>query len=253
VSQLLSFGRSLNESTSAPTVATYEPLLVLSGRLIWLWSLMNHVKHMLSDQRITHTKEQRTAILSISLDLHPEFITLAVTVWKNLTLQILNEQALSDTSSVSVQDKDDLSRPLSIEENAAHVKTVALHVRLGDLREVTGNLTERMSAATAWLRVRNVSVMSAPTFIATDSDRETERAVMLQAFPLAQMGADAFLASCPLMMQIRAAVLALLMDKAMCVQADYFVGSRHSSYTNAIKELRAIHGHSATSSIIVPG
>jgi len=126
---------------------------------------------------------------------------------------------------------------------SASAPSLALHIRTGDLREQVLSVSARMELALKIAREQwGLDLASTRIYIATDSDRPEEIEQMRAAFgAAAQIGgaqqleaAAAGLSSPP----VEPAVVAVLMDKALCVQADYFIGSEHSSYTMVIQMLR---------------
>jgi len=118
---------------------------------------------------------------------------------------------------------------------------VSLHVRTGDLSSRLDPLSSRLESAARQLSSWGLSNGSAVIFIATDSRSASDRALMLLHFPTAQIGVPeslqaAFRAEEPGGL---APVFTVLLDKAVCIQADRFIGTTLSTYTLAIQQHRA--------------
>jgi hypothetical protein len=179
---------------------TNEKLLVLSGALLW------NMPFPFRDTNLFPNEDTRRRLDQLFPNLHPQLIERA-----SRALQSLTPASASAASSSP---------------------SLALHIRTGDLRDAMRSVGERMKLALELVQERwQLDPTSTRVYIATDSDRAEELDEMRRAFPGAQIGlagtAHAALPREP-------AVFTVLLDKAVCVQADYFIGSMGSSYSMVI-------------------
>ena len=219
-----------------------DPLLVVAGQAVWysnLWGFLNA-----SDPGQRTNPEQRSAVEAVLRpSLHPIIMQRAAVILEGIRA---NCNRTGDSSPTPV---------------------LLIHLRLGDI--VTDHRASelpvrlpRMAAAAASIGLTDLHLTSTRTciVIATDSTVEAEKAMMRQAFPTAMIGlpdgqheadrvAKEFAASGPLspydsrvLFPITPPVFNVLLDKAVCILADYFIGTDPSTFTLAIENLRGVIG-----------
>lgn len=189
-----------------------DGLLSLSGEAIWTNELLTMMNRSSSPEQAQPSFDQTTLLKSLYPDLHPTLMHRAGEVIQSLR----HRAAGNDSAAVS-------STPV-----------LALHIRLGDMRgrllDVETRVRMMLQQSMAW----GLNPLSPAIFIATDSRDQSDHNFMLRSFPSAQIGFPAASA-----LDSDPPVFAVLLDKAACIRADYFVGSVGSTYTIAINMLRS--------------
>ena len=239
-----------------------DPLLVMTGHAVWytpLWSMLNASE---AGQRVS--TQQRAAMEALGPSLHPIIMQRAQLILEAIRANC-NRTAYSNHSGQATGSPD---------PSSSSVPVLLLHLRLGDFGHRASDLPVRlanMAAAAASLGLTNLNLTSTRTciVIATDSTVEAEKALMRRAFPTALIGlpdsqresdrvALEFASRRRLspyesrvLFPITPPVFNVLLDKAVCILADYFIGTTGSTFSAVIQSLRTSSGRKRTTQATV--
>lgn len=250
-----------------------DPLLVITGDTVWytpIWKLLNTSE---PDQRVS--VQHKDAIEGMGPSLHPLIMQRAHAILEdiraNQTAHYNRSVHATETTRVPS------SSPAVAVAVAVPVPVLVLHIRLGDFvseHHRASPLATRLSgmlaaASSMGLTDLNRTTTSTCVVIVTDSTSEEEKAIMRRTFPSAIIGlaesqreadriALAFAARSQLsphetrvLFPVTPPVFNVLLDKALCIIADYFIGTKGSTFSGVITRLRLRRGHKHTTQAAV--
>lgn len=259
-----------------------DPFLVLTGDTVWytpIWRLLNASE---PDQRVS--PQQREVIEGMGPALHPIIMQRAHAILEDIRAN--HTAHLEHTRTGQDRGKEQATATATAPAPALAVSVavpvpvpvpvVLLHIRLGDFvsGDRASSLPDRLSglvaaASSLGLTDLNRTTTSTCVVIATDSTSAQEKAMMRRAFPSAIIGlpdsqreadriALAFSSRSQLsphesrvLFPSSPPVFRVLLDKAVCILADYFIGTQGSTYSKVIQALRTKSGKNKNTQALV--